>query len=193
MSTKNRLPKVIVGIPSMGMIRIETMVSLLEMLSSTPVEYSLYTPISCYVHMNREEIVKMALKTNADYILFVDTDMKFPRDVLTTLLALDVDIVGALYNQRKIPPTSVVIQLDPPLDKLPKEPIKVRAAGTGLMLIKIDVFRKMPQPWFFFEPELPNQKALGEDVYFCDKARSMGYDVWVDPRPVVGHIGEAIF
>ena len=193
MAKQTHLPKVIVGIPSMGMIRIETMVSLVEMLSTSPVEYSLYTPISCYVHMNREEIVKMALKSGAEYILFVDTDMKFPRDTLNTLMALDVDIVGALYNQRKIPPTSVVIQLNPPIEKLPKEPIKVRAVGTGLMLVKIDVFKQMKQPWFFFVPELDGQKAIGEDVYFCDKARGMGYDVWVDPRPIVGHIGEAIF
>lgn len=194
-----RMSRVLVGIPNTGSIRIETMTSLINMLLNSPVEYSLYTPISCYVHMNREEIVKVAIKTGADYILFVDTDMKFPDDALNKMLSLDVEIVGAHYHLKKYPPTSVVIQLDPPLDKLPETPIKVRALGTGLMLVKVDVFKKMRQPWFFFQPEIVDdsftviQKAVGEDVWFCDRARELGYDVWLEPSIVAGHIGEAVF
>jgi hypothetical protein len=189
----NGFPKILIGIPTMGSVRIEMMSSLIYVLMNTPAECALYTPISCYVHMNREEIVKKALQTEADYIFFVDTDMKFPQDTLTKLLSMNVDIVGAVYNQRKSPPTSVVIQLDPPVDRLPNEPIKVRAVGTGLLLVKIDVFKKMSRPWFFFEPELDDQKAVGEDVWFCDKAREMGYDIWIEPSIVTGHVGEVIF
>lgn len=199
MADVSNLPKVLVGIPNTGSIRIETMTSLVYALQNTPVQYSFHTPISCYVHMNREEVVKMAIKTGADYILFVDTDMKFDATAISKLLDMNVDIACGHYHQRKFPPTSVVIQLDPPLDKLPEKPIKVRAAGTGFMLIKIGVFQRMKQPWFFFEPELLNdkfeveQKAVGEDVYFCDKARACGFDIWLEPNVHIGHIGEAVY
>ncbi len=52
----------------------------------------------------------------------------------------------------------------------------------------------MPRPGFWLEADVPGESEhMSEDVWFCRKARSLGYEVWVDPTIVVGHIGVKVF
>jgi hypothetical protein len=30
---------------------------------------------------------------------------------------------------------------------------------------------------------------MGEDFLFCDRARELGFDVWIDPSISLGHMG----
>ena len=30
---------------------------------------------------------------------------------------------------------------------------------------------------------------MGEDFLFCDRARELGYEVWIDPTIKLGHMG----
>ncbi len=30
---------------------------------------------------------------------------------------------------------------------------------------------------------------MGEDYLFCDRARAIGYEVWIDPTIKLGHMG----
>lgn len=201
--------KIVVGLPSCGLIRVETAKDMMLMLANTSnIIFDIATPVSCYVHMNRERCVEHALQAGADYLLFIDSDMTFKEDSLARLLTLNVDIASVTYNMRGYPKCSV-IKLDKiydkeyavdasvterpiPLEKI-KNPFRCAAAGTGFMLIKMAVFRKITRPWFFFTPELDGLKATGEDVFFCGKARDVGFDIWIDPSIRVGHIGSVVF
>lgn len=204
----NERKKILIGLPSNGFIRTETVTSLLYMMANSPVEYTMFTPMSCYIHMNREICVKIALEMNADYVLFVDADMIFPENSLNKLLNLNVDIASVTYNFRELPKRSVV-SLDEkydedyiiddsvterpiPLEKI-KNPFRCKSAGTGLMLIKTEVFRNIPKPWFFFQPETDTQGAIGEDTWFCDKAIEHNYEIWIDPSIKVDHIGTMVY
>ena len=206
--------KLVVGLPSTGMMQTETAKNLVFMLtgSSVPLVFDIATPTSCYVHINREKCVDHARNMKADYLLFVDTDMLFPPDALDRLLALKVDIASVTYNKRCHPRCSVV-KLVPEYDSeyavddsvterpIPLEaithPFRCGGAGTGFMLIKMSVFDRIPRPWFFFTPEMetPEGKieATGEDIFFYGRARDHGFDIWIDPTIRVGHIGSAIF
>jgi len=46
----------------------------------------------------------------------------------------------------------------------------------GFTLVKLDVFRKIPRPWFFYTP-LEGTILLG-GLLFYNKAREHGYDIW---------------
>jgi len=59
--------------------------------------------------------------------------------------------------------------------------IKVGGSGAGFLLVKREVFEKMPFPWFSFE-------AGGEDLYFFDKARKHGFETWADMSVLLGHL-----
>jgi len=59
--------------------------------------------------------------------------------------------------------------------------MKIGGAGAGFLLVKREVFEKIPYPWFSFE-------RGGEDLYFCDKARRYSLEVWVDMGVLLGHL-----
>ena len=152
---------------------------------------------------NRNYVGVQALNNNSDYLLFIDDDMTFPPDILDTLLKNDKDICGAAYHPRnktgeiikyinagsdEITPIRIE-QLDDPKYK---DTFEVHATGAGIILIKCEVFKKVPRPWFMFEYYDTGQCKLGEDWYFCKVAKKAGFEVWTDPKPKVGHLGEII-
>jgi hypothetical protein len=71
------------------------------------------------------------------------------------------------------------------------KPFTVDYVGFGWVLVKHGVFESMDYPWFgpklqvFENGEV--QDFCGEDVSFCLDAKSLGYEIWVDPRIRVGH------
>jgi hypothetical protein len=76
------------------------------------------------------------------------------------------------------------------------EPFKVRATGFGFLGVKNGVFENIERPWFgpvsssaiSVDEESDIQNILvGEDVSWCLKAESAGFDVWVDPSVKVIH------
>ena len=73
-----------------------------------------------------------------------------------------------------------------PIDELPENLFKADFCGCGMMLVKMDVFLKLEWPWWKDE-FAPGVKTMGEDLYFCQKARDAGYDIWVDPMAKCNH------
>jgi hypothetical protein len=194
MSNKH-LPKICIGLPSMGTIRTEAAVALANAIVKTPnADFTTISSTGCY-------------------ILFVDHDMIFPPDAISVLLGRNKLIIGGSYNYRELPAKSIVKfdkkTLDPneviitnnPVDsklgratlKHPDRPFKCRALGLGFTLIDLSVFDRIQKPWFFFQPETAKSEAVGEDVWFFDRAREEGIEVWCDPTINIGHIGTYIY
>jgi hypothetical protein len=40
-----------------------------------------------------------------------------------------------------------------------------------------------------FDFEVTSEGYMGEDFLFCDRARELGFDVWIDPTISLGHMG----
>jgi hypothetical protein len=64
--------------------------------------------------------------------------------------------------------------------------IEVDATGTGCLLFDMDVFLKTDKPWFAFS--VHDNKPVGEDIYFCSKARENGVKIHIDTSIEVGHL-----
>lgn len=131
-----------------------------------------------YLSNLRSLLVKTSLQNGASHILFIDSDMRFPHDSLDRLLAHDADIVGANYRQRT--QEGFTARKDGSFitskDKTGLE--EVDTMGMGVTLIKADVFKKLPEPWF--DMPFVGDKHVGEDVSFCNLARSHGFKIMVD-------------
>lgn len=182
-------PKIAIGIPNTGTIKSKTALCLMELMK-LPYEFF---PIFAYgniISENREKIAEIGLQNNCDYIFFIDSDMKFNPIILQTLVNHGKDIIGVDYNYRFLPLTSTV-KLFPNTIK-GKDLMKVAAVGTGCLLIKTDVFKKLDKPYFPMEYS-EGKVICTEDVGFCEKARKEGFDVWCDPSISVGHIGDYIY
>ena len=155
-------------------------------------------------------------RKRATHLMFLDTDIVCAPNACRKLLSHDKEIISGLYFQRggmqfpliysyqgrhrvsgKMCPAFTPI-LDPVHRYLSKKRlpvseityatlegndglIKIGGAGAGFLLVKREVFEKIPYPWFSFEKG-------GEDLYFCDKARKNGFEIWADMSVLLGHL-----
>ncbi|MCH7775743.1 MAG: hypothetical protein IH878_04265 [Gemmatimonadetes bacterium] len=129
----------------------------------------------------RSGLVEGALETGASHMLWLDCDMRFPPDTLTRLLAHKKPIVGANAVARNDPHTFVATRggkiVRTTGDSHGLE--AVDKVGLAVMLTSMEVFRKIPRPWFLFE-YVGNKNYMSEDVYFCRKAKKAGFEIYVD-------------
>jgi hypothetical protein len=134
----------------------------------------------------RERLAEEAIKDGADAILWVDSDMRFPKDALEILLSRDLPIVGVNATTRRFPVKPTALDIDPETNDLVKVNSKgktgleqVMGVGFGMVLIKKEVFLAAQKPWFWFE-QTDKGGTIGEDIYFCAKAFDVGYQTVID-------------
>lgn len=145
-----------------------------------------------YIQTLREGSASAVLASGATHILFIDSDMMFPFDTAKQLLSRDKDIIAANYVQRVEQEKWTAIINGESVVSANKTGIQeVDSIGMGVCLIKMDVFKKLPKPWF----SMPWQNGgyyVGEDIYFCGLAKSYGYSIWIDHdlSQKVHHIGD---
>jgi choline kinase len=203
--------KVVIGIPSNGYIRAETITSLIEAISYLKdSEVIVSCPTGCHIHQLREYLAEQSLQLGATHLMFIDSDMIFEPQGIIKLIKADKPIIGGDYNYKLTPKMSVT-KIDPEkIDKKyieedpnfpgylrlkennrPDFPFEVKAIATGFMLIKTEVFQKIKKPWFWFDIE--DEKLVGEDLYFCQKARKENISIWCEPTIKIGHLGIKIY
>ena len=165
-------------------------------------DLSLFTSSGTLIFDQRNNLVKAALEAKCTHRLWVDADMRFPKDTIIRLLANNKAIVGVNATTRVEPvkPTAKNLFIDQEkkegqwtaVDSKDKKGVeKVSALGCGVLLVDTQVYKKMTEPYFWFY-EVPGDKILGEDVYFCVKAFDTGFDSFVDHglSNEIGHIGQ---
>jgi hypothetical protein len=173
-------------------------------LKNTKHDLNFYTAMGTLIFDQRNSIVETAIKDRCDYVMFIDGDMRFPKDALVRLLKHNKDIVGVNATTRSEPvkPTAKNFKIEEdgkvnwyPIYSKGKKGIEIAdGIGCGVVLVKIDVFKKMEMPYYFFET-LQKKAVLGEDIYFCIKAKDAGFDTWVDHdlSMEIGHVGSYIY
>jgi len=189
--------KLAIGIPNTGTIKSQTVFALVRMLKDFPYEYDVIFQEGAVLHQNRITIVKTAISYNCTHLLFLDSDMYFDKNTVIKLLERKKDIVGVNCNLRKFPLTSTVIMSEEKRAKLREEHpdgfTTCDSLGTGFLLINLDVFKKISEPWFFWESNDKGELVMGEDFWFCKKAKESGYEIWVDFSVLVKHIGDFLY
>jgi len=180
------------------------------------------------------------------HLLFIDSDIHFnPQDILT-LLALDKDIIGAPYPKKSINWNNIfdAVKRNPGMSAGDLEgligefvfnpvagtqqfsvldPLEVMEIGTGMMMIKREVFKKFEDayPDYRYKPDHngnpmfdgtryihayfdtiidrgPNapgesERYLSEDYFFCQMCRKIDIKIWLCPWMKTQHIGTYAF
>lgn len=189
--------KILLGMPSVGMIPSKTVISLLATVERGKVDPMIVT--GSLVYDSRDAIARYAVDNGYDYVLYVDSDMVFNAEDLKRLLAHDVGICSGLYVSRQgerknIAYSKIITRRRFPYRK--PELINdnqssgfgsVAAVGFGFCLIKTSVIKSMFKYYkSLFEP----CKGLGEDAAFCYRARRIGFKTFLDRDVKLGHLGE---
>lgn len=139
----------------------------------------------------RNQTAEYAIAHGFDYICFIDDDVLVPFDGIQKLVADDKDIVAGWTIIRGYPFDNMIFKWNEEkngLSKwndLPKTEgiLEVGALGFSFALIKTEVLKKMPPPYFVTGP------YNTEDVYFCIKAQKYieGVEVFVDLSVKTAH------
>lgn len=137
--------------------------------------------------------------SNWKYILTIEEDNMPPPDGLMKLYEnIDkYDVVGGLY-WTKGEEGQPMIYGNPyvaPKNFIPQIPIvdsiqPCNGMGMGFHLFKMDIFKKMPGPWFKTLQQYDQQsgvKVYTQDLYFYEEASKYGFNYACDTRVKVGH------
>lgn len=161
-----------------------------------PSSLRLYMDPNLPLDVNRNNAVREALETGAEYLLFVDHDNILPPDTLVRLLEYNVPVVGCLYFERKYPHLPLIYTFEEDYHTVrveynyPKGLVKCDVIGLGCSLFKVDVFRQLEDPWFCYKY---SGKTWGtEDIAFFHKLKDAGVDVYIDTTHTVGHLTSTV-
>lgn len=185
---------IVLGIPTMGEVRSEVYYSHLCLASSIGRRAQLAIPeVEGLVPYSkaRNAIVDAAVEQDADYVMFVDSDIYPPANAFDKLIAEMKDgvvVVGARYVQRGYPFTNVWYRIvdgrsalvDAGIEAMPEE---IEYCGMGCTLVDIKWCRAhMDMPLF------EEKKDWGEDTWFCRKVRDKGGKVVGVPGVSCDHL-----
>jgi len=187
----------------------------------------------------RNSLVHSFFKTDCTDLLFIDADLNFDPWGVLKMVQTDKDVICGIYPKKEINWHGVanaiangvkpedlkhhtgswVINLanyegttTVPVD----QPFEIWNGGTGMMLIKKEVFDKMKDitPAYandmndlsgnikqgdliynFFDTSIEpdTNRLLSEDYHFCRQWRMIGGKVWAAPWLTPGHVGTYIF
>jgi GT2 family glycosyltransferase len=188
-SQQPRRLRVAVGVPSGRTWEAGTAIDIAGLCAfstSHGVEIAILNMQTSMISNGRNGTVDLALKEGCDYILWVDSDMRFQPDTLLQLLKHEKDIVGATYNKR-VPPYET-------LGKLKGDKPAVTGGGLhealllpgGMLLVKTDVYRKLEWP-FYWE----SYSWLGEDGLVRFKKLLQDYFRDVPPQEVLDSLDDS--
>lgn len=159
--------------------------------------------VGSLVYESRNSLVKKALAMDADYILWIDSDMVFEPDLQKRLLAdikeTGADMVTALCFRRRPPFTPCLFKKAGVKDGVgyheeypdyPKDSLfEIEGCGFGAVMMKTDLLLDIAaQSGNWFEPF----GQFGEDIAFCVRMRQAGGRIFADSRVKVGHVGHMI-
>lgn len=184
--------KIAIATPTNRGIQPETYLSLVKMALAYPRDLFPIVATNGYtISENRHYLVANAIRENCARILMVDDDMIFPSDTLERLLKHNKDIIGVNANSRGFPLKSTVEPLEG--KTITTGLFECKAVGGGVLLINLEVFNKIPRPWFAVKTHENGFTLMGEDSWFCEQARKVGYTVWCDGDIKIGHIGLFVY
>lgn len=149
-------------------------------------EVSIYNHRGTLIADQREALAHKALAERCDAVLYLDADMRFPKSLLHRLLKHEKPFVAANYTTRRKPIHAVASASSKgpwvPVNSTPEKSglEAVSAVGFGATLIRADVFKALPRPWFMVGYHADTKQYYGEDVWFCRLARAHGIEITID-------------
>ena len=167
-------------------------------------EYSAAITEATLIQDARNVLAKHAVENQFDRILWLDSDMRFQKDMVMQMHAdMDkgLDMVSAIYTSRK-PPIKPLIYSDigyrdedgqtipyaVNMETWPKNQLfEVKAVGFGACMTSVKMVGALLDKYGMPFACAP---GFGEDMSFCMRATESGYKIWIDPTITVGHVGK---
>jgi hypothetical protein len=227
--------RILVGTPTYnGQLTTQYTASLLALWSEFNGQIDWKTTSSTLLAWARNTLASLVLDSDHTHLLFVDSDIDFPSGLIRRMVNFDAPIASAVCPHRildvprfhalsrSIPDANVawaralhfVLELEEP--HVERDGFyRAKRTGTGLMLIKREVFEKLrdtypdlyrPAAGTYYEHQGLRQVlqcfeplyddagiAMSEDVSFCRRWQQTGGEIWAVYDDAVGHVGPFAF
>jgi FkbM family methyltransferase len=169
------------------------------------------------VARSRNVLTESFMRSDCTHMLQIDSDLVWSVQHILRLLSHDVPVVGGLYPKKQDGPNEWVLNVLPSPQPEPTAAglQAVRYVGTGMILVKREVFEQMRErypesryredygsrqmgfeywPMGVYRPN-PNDEGryLSEDWYFCQRWLDMGGAVYADLQVMLRHLGTVSF
>ena len=149
-------------------------------------------------------LAQQALDAGFEELMWIDADVAFwPADV-DKIRSLNVSMACAAYPVKGWPVMTIEPDTRNNIEFGPNGLLRtVRYAATGFLYTHARVYRRIRTllelepvliwgqhraiPYFY--PLLKEGEYLGEDFAFCDRARTAGFTIFLDPTIRLAHIG----
>lgn len=194
----------VLGIPTLGRpVCLEWALALKSL--NPPINYNTVFAIirGKPVDVAREEIAEEALRLNAKYLLFIGDDTILPAHALRQFIFrmennARIGVVGGVYCSKSNPPAPLVFKENGKgsyWDWKVGEFFQVSGLGMDATLIRVDVLRDLPKPWFKtvdtdnFLDGVNSAETWTEDLYFFENMRknSPAYEIWCEAGVICQH------
>jgi len=156
----------------------------------------------------RNNIAQKAINLGADYVLMIDNDVTPPKQALLWLLEEVKDVQLGYYAHRnadnlytgrvsvcKLGPFNYPLESEftgaemTDMKEKGVKKVRIHGGGMGCALIKTDIFRALPYPWYdWVNYTDKNRSMLSEDLYFCEHCRKHNIPIFTDVRVGCGHM-----
>ncbi len=146
-----------------------------------------------------EALTEEFLKTDNEWMLFLETDMTHPKDTIAKLIRHNLPVVSGVQTWKTKPFVPMVYRYRPMVlwgqgkdtqwktgpyqaidDWKDGDLLQVDGVPCGCLLVRRDVFEKIQRPWFSFE-------GGTQDLYFCKKVLAAGFTIHCDTSVDCGH------
>lgn len=206
--------KILIAIPCMDTVPVPFAESLLNL--DKPEGTKVCFKAGSLIYDARNLLSLTAIEHGFDYVLWLDSDMVFPRDTLTRLLddvsRSHMDMVSGLYVKRTMPTKPVIYyQIEPPKPNAqgipeiqicewmnyPKDEVfAIAGCGFGCVLTSVKLLKDV---WDRYGPAFAPYPWAGEDISFCYRVEQMYREkkehqyIFCDSRIKCGHVGSFLY
>ena len=195
--------KTLIAIPCFDMVHTDFMKSLVEMDKPEGTTFAVVK--NTLIYNARNAIVDNAIRLGFDRVLWLDSDIVFPSDLLLRLGG-DMDrskaeFISGIYFQRVLPTKPVIYSsvtwkvregvveagaenyLEYPKNRI----FEIAGAGFGCVLTDVSLLKRMKDKYGApFTPMI----GISEDLAFCWRVNQSGGKMYCDPSIRIGHIGQ---
>lgn len=202
-----------IGIPAYdAKIDINSMMNLIQAIplaSAYGVELQIAHISGCSILPRaRNTLIARFMQSDCTDFLFLDTDVLFkPEDIFRLMaIATDYPIVGGVYPKKnqetELAADLLYTNTGSPITEPLYNIYEALHIPTGFMMIRRHAIEQMMNAYpdlmyaekqeqltcyALFDFQLKNGQYYGEDYIFCERARALGMQIYIDPLLSLGH------
>ena len=218
MSEEIKKPSLYIAMPCYDSVKVQTMVSMCKLiadLTRAGIKVDINTLKSPYVSYARNILTAQFMKSDKDYLLFIDADVEFEPECALRMVVANKDIVCTPYRVKteKVKYTTTVPDNDN-VKVLPGGLVEITRGPSGMMLIHrrvfetlqknrpdleiqahqhVDLFPEGFKIFSFWDCIFKDGKWTGDDIAFCNLATENKFKLYANIESTMIHHGSMGF